>query len=302
MVLLMLIVGCQSIDSSRPCKFYVATNAINESLMNDLKVLSSKVAQGRKTGSIGSQFSYQYIAKRYHELGLRTLSPNYLSTFNHRKLGDEIGTNVIGFIEGDVYPNQYIVVTAHYDHLGGRGNRIFYGADDNASGVAMMLALAQHIVDASSKYSVIFVATDAEEKGLLGSHALLASTLMQDKAIRFNINLDMLARAKRLYYLTSIPRTHALHDDISQIKQSCMINRRHHRNESTGKIIDYKKASDHWVFAKNNIDFVFIGGGLHDDYHRIGDSFSKISPVRFSNRLPAIIQLFELVEHSVMVD
>jgi len=267
--------------------------------MSDLKILSSDKAQGRRTGTQGSIFSYQYLENRFEEIGLEKIAPSYLVPFSHNKLGAKQGVNVVGGINGKINPDKVIVVTAHYDHLGQRGSDIYSGADDNASGVAMMLALAQHLVEFPPNYSVVFVATDAEEKGLLGSQAFLNSPMTVVDNISFNINLDMLARANKLFYYSSKARADSFHQEVAQIKQVCLVNRRSHRSLKTGRMIDYKKASDHWSFAKKGIDFLFVGGGQHADYHQVGDRAPKISAKKFSNRLAVIIQIFNLVEKNV---
>jgi Zn-dependent M28 family amino/carboxypeptidase len=100
-----------------------------------------------------------------------------LQPFTHGKgWSDIVGSNVVGWLEGHHYKHRFIVVTAHYAHLGKRGRHIFNGADDNASGVATILNLAQYLVEHGSQYSVIFVATmpkkrvSMEQKLLLPVH------------------------------------------------------------------------------------------------------------------------------------
>lgn len=299
LTILLFLVGCQSNSIQRPCDSYELTNQINKQLITDLKILSSNEAQGRRTATQGSVFSYQYLAKRFEEIGLKKVASSYLVPFSHPDLDSKLGRNVVGEIKGRSNSKKYIVITAHYDHLGRRGGNIYFGADDNASGVAMMLALAQHLIQFPPKYSVIFVATDAEEKGLLGSNAFIQSSLILLSAIKFNINLDMLGRANRLFYLTNKSRTEFFHQRIANIKQTCLVHKQFHRSLLTGRMIDYNKASDHWSFAKQGIDFLFVGGGLHADYHRVGDSASKISATKFSNRVAVITQLFTLVESNI---
>lgn len=287
-------------SQSRPCKNFHVPDRINQQLMDDLVTLSSKKAAGRRTESLGHTFSYQYITQRFKAIGLTSWQGNYTQRFSHPKLGDKVGVNILGWLEGQRYPEQYIVVTAHYDHLGRRGSRIFYGADDNASGVAMMLSLASYLKATSPDFSVIFVATDAEEKGLLGSEQLLASKIIPSPLIKLNINLDMVARSKRLYYLSSKPRKHEMHQKIRGITQACLINRRTHRSFSNHQVIDFKKASDHWSFSKAGIDFIFLGGGQHADYHTVNDVAQRISARQFSNRIAVVTQLFTIAEQMLI--
>ena len=101
---------------------------------------------------------------------------------------------MVAWLEGTQYPDKYIVITAHYDHLGKSGGKIYNGADDNASGVAAMLSIAEQLRRSRPKHSVIFLATDAEEKGLYGAKAFVQKPPVEISSIRFNLNLDMLAQ------------------------------------------------------------------------------------------------------------
>ncbi len=298
--LILLLTGCQITSSSRPCKSFQVPDAINHQLMDDLTILASPKANGRRTGTRGHKFSYQYIIERFKGIGLAQWNNSYIHRFSHPKLKQKIGINVLGYLPGTVHSNKLIVVTAHYDHLGGQGRNVYLGADDNASGVAMMMALATHLTRNSPQFSVLFVATDAEEKGLLGSEQLIASKTIDINKVVFNINLDMVARAKRLYYLSSKPKNDILHQQIKQIEQTCLISRRTHRSFSNTKVIDYKKASDHFSFARLGVDYIFIGGGQHADYHGVGDNVARISPTHFSNRVVVVNQLYALIEQSAI--
>ncbi|MBC8343729.1 MAG: M20/M25/M40 family metallo-hydrolase, partial [Bacteroidetes bacterium] len=104
--------------------------------------------------------------------------------------------NVIGKIEGKTHQDKYIVIGAHYDHLGKLGNQVYYpGANDNASGVAMMLDLAKHYSDVFSQpeYTMIFVGFGAEEAGFLGSKYFVENPPVPLKDIRLMINFDMMS-------------------------------------------------------------------------------------------------------------
>jgi len=298
--LLFFLTGCQTTSSTRPCKSFEIPKYVDQQLMADLSTLASLQANGRKTGTPGHKYSYQYIIERFKDIGLQSWRGGYTQRFSHPKLKKRTGVNVLGFLQGKLTSDKLIVVTAHYDHLGGRGRNVYLGADDNASGVAMMMALATYLTRYPPQFSVLFVATDAEEKGLLGSEQLIASKTIDINKAVFNINLDMVARAKRLYYLSSKPKNDIFHQKIKQIEQACLISRRTHRSFSNTKVIDYKKASDHFSFARQGVDYIFIGGGQHADYHGVGDNVARISPTHFSNRVAVVNQLYALIEQSVI--
>jgi aminopeptidase YwaD len=103
--------------------------------------------------------------------------------------------NVLGYIRGSVHPDSFIVFTAHYDHLGRMGQKVYFpGANDNASGVAMLLCLAKHYSQAANKprCSIVFIAFGAEEVGLLGSAWFNRHPVFPMNAIRFLVNMDIL--------------------------------------------------------------------------------------------------------------
>ncbi|HYE57789.1 MAG TPA: M28 family peptidase [Rhodothermales bacterium] len=110
-----------------------------------------------------------------------------------------VGVNVVGAVPGTAVPDSFLVVTAHYDHVGcfadafSRADVCFPGANDNASGTAMLLALAGEVARRPLRYSVVFVAFGGEEQGLYGSRALAASPLWPLERTRFLVNLDMTA-------------------------------------------------------------------------------------------------------------
>lgn len=100
--------------------------------------------------------------------------------------------NVVGYVPGTAQPDSFWVFTAHYDHLGGMGDVYFPGANDNASGVAMLLELARHYAQQPHRYSMVFIAFGAEEAGLIGSGHFVKEPAMPLQQIRFLFNLDLL--------------------------------------------------------------------------------------------------------------
>ena len=138
--------------------FYMAADSLN----------------GRKAGSMDANKVAHYIAREYEKAGLKPFFDNWFYDFH---LGYDTATtyrDVVGWIEGTdpELKNQYILVGAHYDHLGVKNNEIYNGADDNASGSATVIEMARMLAQKPLKYSVIFCAFDAEEIGLHGSTAL----------------------------------------------------------------------------------------------------------------------------------
>lgn len=193
--------------------------------------------------------------------------------------------NIIGIIDGSdpVLKNEYIVIGAHYDHLGHGGigsnsrmpdtTAIHYGADDNASGVALMMDIANKINKNKTKFkrSVIFVAFGAEELGIVGSKFFFKDKLIDASKIKAMINLDMVGRMnpeKRLQIGGSGTAT-----EFNEIID--LINKKY--QFLIQKNPDGYGPSDHSSFYSNKIPVLFISTGAHEDYHTPFDTPDKIN-------------------------
>lgn len=147
-----------------------------DTLSAHVHYLSSEELEGRALGSKGKDLAATYIQQQFQQAGLQPFEENYEQHFDLKiSLAWVQATNIIGVLEGSdpLLKNEYIVLGAHYDHLGYKKDRsTFYpGADDNASGVATLIELAKHFgqLENKPKRSLLFIAFDAEESGLLGS-------------------------------------------------------------------------------------------------------------------------------------
>lgn len=178
-------------------------------------VLSGGYFAGRGTGSSGFNGAAEWVAMEMRKRGLVPVSPDG-SYYQHFKVSnDEIRRRVYGDIAGsdssstmnvvgirpgveDSVHREYVVLTAHLDHLGAKGDTIFPGANDNASGVAVMLRVAQHLQTSNTrlKRSVIFVAFSGEEVGLKGSEFFVRNPLVPLHRIKALINLDLVGSGR----------------------------------------------------------------------------------------------------------
>lgn len=145
-----------------------------------LYALASDEMQGRKTGTLGIEKAAQYIENEFSKIGLTTFEglDSYRQTFtftNRRTKEDITSANIIGVLEGKSKKDEYVIISAHYDHLGivkkeGQLDSIYNGANDDASGVTAVLALAEYFKKKNNnERTLIFVAFTAEEMGLIGS-------------------------------------------------------------------------------------------------------------------------------------
>jgi Zn-dependent M28 family amino/carboxypeptidase len=260
-------------------------------VLDDIRQLSDAAMQGRKTGSAGAKLAQVFITERFEQLGLKPFEGKYQRAFVYGAF-DKTGINLVGYRQGCTYPEHYIVITAHYDHLGKQGRKIFHGADDNASGVAAMLDLASKLTVNCPAYSYIFVATDAEESGLYGSKAFVAAPPVALKNIVLNINLDMVSRPDRWgrLYLTGakpypglIATLSAQHPKLKYLSHRGpgIISRDRARN-------DWPNASDHGPFYRADIPYLFFGGQEHPQYHTDEDQWQRIEPEFLDTAMQAI--------------
>lgn len=252
-------------------------------LLHDIQQLSDDRMSGRKTATSGAEQARSYIQQRFFALGLTALKADFQHPFNYSSgFSDKQGINLIAELKGCSQPEAYIVMTAHYDHLGIIRGKIYNGADDNASGVAVMLALAALLkTQPCPHYSYLFVATDAEEDGLYGAKAFVASPPVPLQQVVLNLNLDMLSRGERqnklyLYGAFSLPGV------ADYLKTKDFAVNLKLRNRSKGlrgqQHVDWANASDHAPFRRAGIPFLFFGVDGHNQYHTPQDDWQRINP------------------------
>lgn len=263
------------------------------SLLTDIQHLSDDKMSGRKTSEKGAELARHYIQRRFSELGLTALAPDFQHPFRY-SIGftDKQGINLIAGIKGCTHPDVYIVMTAHYDHLGVMAGKIYNGADDNASGVATMLALADVLsTQPCAHYSYLFIATDAEESGLFGAKAFVASPVVPLSQVLLNINLDMLSRGERanhlyLYGAFSLP---GVADYLKTQDFAVNLKFRHRGKGLRGQHrLDWSNASDHAPFRRAGIPFLFFGVDGHHQYHTPEDDWQKINPDYLQRMLESV--------------
>jgi hypothetical protein len=189
--------------------------------------------------------------------------------------------NVVGYVEGKKRPDSFFVFTAHYDHLGMMGDVIFNGANDNASGVAMVLDLARHYSKPENQpdYSIAFILVSGEESGLHGSFHYADNPLFPLEQISFLINLDMVGTgSKGMTFVNGQVYSNRLKHAIVINEEMGYMPKIKLRGESCN--------SDHCPFYKKGVPSVFIYtmGDEHREYHNIYDQ-SKTLPLTRWNEL-----------------
>ena len=254
-------------------------------ILEHIKYLSSDELEGRYPGSKGSDLAIDYIATDYKRSRLSSLgSDDYLQFFDFtNQQGKKIKIpNVVGMIPGTTLKDEYIVIGAHFDHLGYGGahsgslemnsSAIHNGADDNASGIAGMLELASKLSSERKKIkrSLIFIAFNAEEQGIFGSKYFVKNSPVNTSNIITMINLDMIGRLNNLSLNISGTGTSPLFNNILD-----KISKKHYLN--INKNPEGFGPSDHSSFYSNNIPVLFFFTGGHSDYHKPSDDWNKIN-------------------------
>ena len=202
-------------------------------------------------------------------------------------LRDIVTHNVIGSISG--LKKKSIIISAHYDHLGMMGKAIFPGANDNASGVAMLLSLANYFSDKSPKYNLVFIAFGAEEAGILGSKYYVENPLFPLDDIKFVLNLDIMGTGDEGITVVN----GLLHK--KQFKQLTSINK---KQEYLSKIKIRGRAanSDHYWFSQLGIPsfFIYTLGGIKA-YHDVYDRSETLPMSEFNDLFHLLIDFIEAI-------
>ena len=183
---------------------FLNSQTINEiSVKKHLYTLANDSMQGRKAGSPGIEKAAKYIELQFSEIGLKPFeNSSFRQSFKHinsrSEKKEELDLfNIIGLLEGTSLKEEFVIISAHYDHLGqikgGKGDLVFNGANDNATGVAAMIMLAEYFKKAKiNKRSILFVAFTAEEMGLIGSN-YFGKTISAESIIA-GVNIEMIGK------------------------------------------------------------------------------------------------------------
>jgi hypothetical protein len=271
-------------------------------LLEDVRLLSSDAMEGRGAGTQGGAMARAYITRRFADAGLKPLWSSYEQPFDlPARGGGEAKTlkcaNVVGYVRGKSHPERFIVVTAHYDHLGVRGGQIYNGADDNASGVAALLQLAARFGRVEPENSLIFAALDAEEVGLVGAHALVKQLQAEKRDVALNVNMDMVSHSDRgELYASGAYHTPALRPLLERIAAHAPVKLLlgHDRPEQGHD--DWTNQSDQYVFQQAGVPFVYFGVEDHKDYHKPTDDFETITQDFFVHAAETILLTLEALD------
>lgn len=203
-------------------------------------------------------------------------------------------TNVVGVIPGTdpVLKNEYVVLSAHHDHLGGTKDSYYPGADDNGSGTVGLIELARQLKLSNHKRSILFLSVSGEERGLLGSESFLLNSPIPIQQMIANINMDMIGRLETARVDVAPARVEKGVSELTryarEIASSLGVN-------LTAEADKYWLRSDHYNFFKRGIPAIFFFDGMGDisDYHQKTDTEDKINYEKIS----VIVKLLYGVTH-----
>lgn len=277
--------------------FIKAYNTISlENLRKNLMIIASDEMEGRNTGSAGQKKAGVYMINQYKSLGIgapkalgsyyQKVPAEFMAKRGGRNLPDS--ENILAFIEGSEKPNEIIVISAHYDHVGTQKGVVYNGADDDGSGTVAVMEIAKAFQSAKNagngpKRSILFLHVTGEEHGLFGSDFYANNPVFPLANTVANLNIDMIGRddpenrGKNYVYVIG---SEMLSSELKMINEAA--NRRTVNMELNYKYDDPKDPqrlyyrSDHYNFAKNNIPVAFFFDGIHEDYHKPTDDADKI--------------------------
>ena len=315
---LTLILACQKNPS-------IKTIEVNEEmLLYNIKVISNDSMQGRFFGTEGNYKTQRFIAKQFDSLGIEPafssgsiqkypytfkgktrqkmypiLNPS--DDFSNVPYTTVIGGNVITMLKGR--SEKAIVITGHLDHLGIKDGKIFNGADDDASGAAALLSIAAYFKNKSLNHTVIFAAVDAEEIGSLGCEYLLNNFPIAIKNITLNINMDMIARNDSLQlYASGLYHYPNLKQPLTVLKSTKINLLFGHDDPNNKNVEDWTFSSDHRIFHKKKIPYIYFGVEDHKDYHKSTDTFQNINKSFYIDAVRLIIEAIKAYDSYLPID
>ena len=310
-LILSISVSCSQENNSDKYAESITSKELSELLYE----FASDEFEGRNTGEPGQKLAVNFIRDFYKANDIvkaentedyfqkflvdfserQVANPNNINPLESSSIDEEnidwVKTeNVAAIIEGDVYPNEYIVLTAHLDHVGIEDGEIYNGADDDGSGSMALLEIAQAFKLAEldgnrPKRSIVILHVSAEEKGLLGSKYYAENPLYPLNETITNLNVDMIGRTdptresdndNYIYLIGTDRLSSMLHETSEKVNSSTVNLELDYRFNAWDDPNRFYERSDHFNFAKNNIPVIFYFSGTHEDYHGPGDTPDKI--------------------------
>ena len=298
--------GAQQSDKGQknsPEKYLKTITAAD--LKTHLYIVADDNMEGRQTGEAGQKRAGKYLIDQYKAMGVSfpPAAKSYYqavpAAFMNNSRGDKLqdSENIWAFIKGSEFPDEIIIISAHYDHIGIENGEIYNGADDDGSGTVALLEMAKAFAKAKKdgkgpKRSILFLHVTGEEHGLHGSRYYVEHPLYPLANTVADINIDMIGRRDDLHpntnnyvYLIGSDRLsselHTISNEVNDKYINMDLDFRFNARDEPNR---YYFRSDHYNFAKNGIPSVFLFNGVHEDYHKPTDTPDKIDYVSLKKR------------------
>ncbi|UPZ15347.1 M28 family peptidase [Flavobacterium humidisoli] len=282
-------------DNSDPSKYVKAIS--EKDLKKMLYTIASDEMEGRETGSKGQKKAGLYMIEQYKKSGIsfpkgasdfyQPVPAAFMNAKRNQNLPDS--ENIWAYIEGSEKPNEVLVISAHYDHVGIKDGEVYNGADDDGSGTVAVIEMAKAFAKAKKqghgpKRSILFLHVTGEEHGLHGSRYYSENPLFPIANTIADINIDMIGRRDVEHSNTNNYVYVIGADRLSSDLHNAVVaqNEKYIKMDLDFKFNDPKdpnhfyERSDHYNFAKHGIPAVFFFNGVHEDYHGKGDEPQKI--------------------------
>ena len=294
-----------------------------DSLELHVKTLSSAEMEGRAVGSKGINLARDYISNKFDEIGLKPVKKlglkSYLQDYNTESyvshldddkisgfvLSDKhnsvITSNLLGMIKGKRYPNDFVIITAHYDHLGKTSDgKVFPGADDNASSVSALIEIARGLKKTGTKRSVIFAALSGEEAHLTGVNTLMQS--LKDNNLKNKvqiIDIEMLG-AKGGNKLDILKYKPSLSQNmVENMKNACeAIGSKFHVMRPDPNLLNQAEKFSRFNFPAVCLTWDFKAKSAHPHYHQYSDTFENMNKDVFEKAAKSVAAITYYETHS----
>lgn len=300
-LLSLFLLGCSSTSKVTNKKTADVSKYMNTITADELKthlyIVASDEMGGRDTGTEEQKKAGKYLIDQYKKEGIsfpkeatdwyQKVPSEFMARGFAPKLNDS--ENIWAFIKGSEKPDEILVISAHYNHVGTKNGEVYNGADDDGSGTVALLEIAQAFKKAQKdgfgpKRSILFLHVTGEEHGLHGSRYYSENPLFPLANTVADINIDMIGRRDKLHpdtnnyiYVIGSDRLstelHTINEEANSKYTNLELDYKYNDRNDPEKIY-YR--SDHYNFAKHGIPSIFFFNGVHDDYHMPTDTPDKI--------------------------
>lgn len=312
------LISCSSVKDltqDRVVQTYVDKISQTE-LTKQLYIVAADEMLGRDAGKEGEVLARNYLVNYYKAIGISSpdgTDEGYFQIIPPKTFSRVEGEmrNVMAFVKGAELPDEVLVVSSHYDHVGVSDGEIYNGADDNGSGTVALMEIARVVKEAQKKgnapkRSILFLHVSGEERGLLGSKYYSDNPIFPLANTIANVNIDMIGRVddehltdeNYVYIIGSNMLSTDLHNTVMKTKdfvKDLKLDEQFNTKDDPNR---FYYRSDHYNFAKHDIPAVFYFNGVHEDYHRPTDTAEKINYPLMTKRVKSIFSTVWLLANA----